>query len=361
MRARLGDASASPIDQLRLFPSADAPTTRRELGLLGVEIMLVWAATGENPDRLLLGGRDVLRWCAYLSDPSLQEALALVGSHLDSLALSDLSTARMKAEIGRFVSELHLLDVPSLRDATVQHAETFMNGAVRGRAGREPWREPSPATVRLRRTALRTLYMIARHLGLAENDPTLDLRVAGTIGLSTRPLTDEEETLGRIASRMSFFDTRGPAIWALGQATATMAEAGRVQVLDVEVDRGRVRLCGTKKREPRWGCLSVWGQEQIAQRIAEIGGDADRYVVYDGNGGLDRPDSAVSNKLIEIFNVGGIRHHGVRPGSLPAWAGRRVFEESGRIEEVARALGVRSLDIAAEIIGWGWRDDATPI
>ena len=43
-----------------------------------------------------------------------------------------------------------------------------------------------------------------------------------------------------------------------------------------------------------------------------------------------------------------------RPGSVVAWAGRRVFEESGSIEEVARRLGIRSLDRAARFIGWGW-------
>ena len=45
----------------------------------------------------------------------------------------------------------------------------------------------------------------------------------------------------------------------------------------------------------------------------------------------------------------------VGPGSLAAWAGRRVMRETGRIEAVAVALGVRSLDRAALIIGWDWR------
>jgi integrase len=160
---------------------------------------------------------------------------------------------------------------------------------------------------------------------------------------------------------MSFFDTRNPSIWALGQATAVMAEAGRATVADVELDRGRVWLAGTKKREPRWRYLTDWGQEQLAARIEELGNDPNRCLVYDGGGGLDRPDSAASNKLIEIFDIAGIREEGVRPGSLAAWAGRRVYEETSRIEEAARALGVRSLDIAADIIGWGWRDDATSI
>ena len=46
----------------------------------------------------------------------------------------------------------------------------------------------------------------------------------------------------------------------------------------------------------------------------------------------------------------------MRPGSVVAWAGRKVFEETGSIEEVARRLGMRSLDRAAQFIGLGWKD-----
>jgi hypothetical protein len=48
----------------------------------------------------------------------------------------------------------------------------------------------------------------------------------------------------------------------------------------------------------------------------------------------------------------------VRPASIAGWAGRRVFEESGRVEDAARVLGVRSLDSAARMIGLDWVGDA---
>jgi integrase/recombinase XerC len=48
---------------------------------------------------------------------------------------------------------------------------------------------------------------------------------------------------------------------------------------------------------------------------------------------------------------------GVRPGSIAAWAGRRVLADTGRIDEVARAMGQRSLDRTAEVIGWNWLDE----
>ncbi|MDQ3430907.1 MAG: integrase, partial [Actinomycetota bacterium] len=48
---------------------------------------------------------------------------------------------------------------------------------------------------------------------------------------------------------------------------------------------------------------------------------------------------------------------GVRPSSVAAWAGRKVFEQTQRIETVAQSLGLRSLDRTARFIGWDWSHD----
>jgi hypothetical protein len=50
----------------------------------------------------------------------------------------------------------------------------------------------------------------------------------------------------------------------------------------------------------------------------------------------------------------------VRPTSLTAWVGVGVMRTTRRIEAVAMALGVRSLDAAARIIGWDWTTDTRP-
>ena len=39
---------------------------------------------------------------------------------------------------------------------------------------------------------------------------------------------------------------------------------------------------------------------------------------------------------------------------MVAWAGTKVLERTGRIELVADALGLMSLDSAASFIGWEW-------
>ena len=45
----------------------------------------------------------------------------------------------------------------------------------------------------------------------------------------------------------------------------------------------------------------------------------------------------------------------VRPLSVVAWAGRQILDETGRIDDVARRLGMRSLDRAAQLIGFDWQ------
>ena len=44
----------------------------------------------------------------------------------------------------------------------------------------------------------------------------------------------------------------------------------------------------------------------------------------------------------------------LRPVSVAAWAGRSLLDKTGRIDAVARLLGVRSLDRAARIVAWDW-------
>lgn len=47
---------------------------------------------------------------------------------------------------------------------------------------------------------------------------------------------------------------------------------------------------------------------------------------------------------------------GVRPGSLTAYAARRVFDRTGRIEDAACLIGSPSLDTTATLIAYGWQD-----
>ena len=360
MRAHLLSTTRSGLELPSGLDNACEGEIRDDLTALGAATARSWAIMdGRNPDRPFLPLREVLARSAWLTQPSLQESLALVASHLDSLGFTDLSYRRMNAEIGRYVSELHFRGVRSLNAATPEHARTFVFGPVRDRVRRDEWKDPAPATTALRRTATRTLYMVARHLGLADSDPTLDIKVEPRTGRRARPLSEGEEMLGRVASRMYFTDAWNPSIWALGQASATTSEMGAARVRDVRLNSRNVWLTGSRNREPRWGKLTYWGHDMLAARIEELDNDPDRLLVYDGIGGLDRAASSVGMRMIDILTRAGLREPSIVPSSLAAWAGRVTFDETSRIECAAKTLGVRSLDAAAEIIGWKWGDDAS--
>jgi len=61
--------------------------------------------------------------------------------------------------------------------------------------------------------------------------------------------------------------------------------------------------------------------------------------------------------LKRILNEAGLRGDGsVKPESVRAWAGHRIWVETGRIESAAVALGCRSLDTTARIVGYEWAE-----
>ncbi|MDP9337204.1 MAG: hypothetical protein M3Q30_28345, partial [Actinomycetota bacterium] len=220
---------------------------------------------------------------------------------------------------------------------------------------------PSIATMRLRRSALRLLFRTARELGLAERDPTLDLVLPPRMNESARPLTDEEIDSCRRICLHDLASTRLSVAWALGEATARTAEIPHVTVGDVDLASGRVWLRGSAKTESRWGALTEWGASQVARHVRGLGNVArDPALAYGGSGNLESRRSFSCQAIRETLQRAGLTNDPyVRPASLTAWAGVGVMRTTRRIEAVATALGVRSLDTAARIIGWDWTTNPT--
>ena len=216
---------------------------------------------------------------------------------------------------------------------------------------------PSLATQHLRRSAVRLLFRGARRLELSSSDPTLDLILPPRSSLALRPLTDDEVLLCRSCSLTSLTDTRSPAAWALAEATATTAEIPAVRPGDVDLESATVRLAGSTKREPRSGQFSDWGRLQIERRLRYLASESSgaSHIVYLGDGS---PESRQASSCLAIKATlvrAGLGHEpDVRPASVPAWAGATAFAAHGRIDLVARSLGLRSLDQAARAIAWDW-------
>ncbi len=252
----------------------------------------------------------------------------------------------------QFASNGH--GVRSLDEVTAQVAEGFVHATTDAGHG------PSVSTMHWRRTALRLLFRAARQAGLVGGDPTLDIVLPPRSSLGTRPLTDDEVGLCRSVAQWSLNGSRRAAVWALAEATCRSSELPHVTADDVDLDLGRVWIAGGKATDQREGQLTEWGLGQLRARIEELD-EPTRPLVYSGRSPAGPGQVSGASALVDVLTRAGLHHErDVRPGSVAAWAGRRVLEETGRIDLVARALGVRSLDRAAGIVAWDWRSDPEP-
>jgi len=267
----------------------------------------------------------------------------------ETSVLSDQSLRRLEPLLERFRQFAERsAGAGALAVVTPDVVERFVHArTTRGRTA------PSPATMHARRSAVRLLFRTGRRLGLCVSDPTLDVVLPPRSGLRARPLTDDEVALCRSASLYSLDATRLPAAWALAEATVRSGELAGVRVTHVDLDNARVWIAGSSRTEPRWGVLSTWGCKQLGRRLETLG-DAS-LVVYAGAGSAESRQASSCQAIHETLVRAGLTGEAdVRPVSVAAWAGRAAFERTGRVEDAARVLGVRTLDRAAAVIGWDW-------
>jgi integrase/recombinase XerC len=246
------------------------------------------------------------------------------------------------------------LRLDSVEQISAGHVSQFIRASISTPTGRQ---SPSVATMHLRRSALRLYFRTLRQLGMAVGDPTQDLVVPPRSCLAVRPLTDDEIVVCRSFSLQTLTATRQPAAWALAEATARTSEIPHIVISDLDFTNRRVWIHGSSKAEARWGLLTDWGATQLARRVGSLKNVAteDPAVAYEGRGSEESAQASSCIAIAETLMRAGIgREPDVRPGSVVAWVGQRIFEETASIEEVARRLGIRSLDRAARFIGWGW-------
>jgi integrase len=249
---------------------------------------------------------------------------------------------------GRFMSRA--FGAASLAEASASQVEAFV------RSTNLDGSLPSVATMRLRRSVVRSVFRTGRELGFVDGDPTVDVALPPRTNEAARPLTDLEVQRCRRVALDDLTSTRLAVPWALGEATARTGEIPRLTVGDLDLDRGAVWIHGSSNTEPRWGYLSPWGVGQLERHLRDHGSKAPSATLTQSATTNTESRRAYSSQAIReaLRGAGLLEDATVRPASLTAWAGRQVLSETGRIDEAARALGMRSLDGAARLIGWDW-------
>jgi integrase len=257
---------------------------------------------------------------------------------------------RLIRRFGTFVERAHGLQLAS--DISPKHVRSFLEASTGSGTA------PSAATMHLRRTAVRLLFRQAAKHGAGMGDPTAGIELPPRSYLSFRPLADDEIELGRSFARNSLSATREPAAWALSEAGARTSELPGVRVCDVDLNLGVVRIAGGAKTAPRWGSLTAWGLVQLRRRIEhlEAQGPEVPLICAELGGRTRARANAYASVRASLVRAGLGDEPGVCPNSVVAWRGASAIRAGSSIEQVARMLGIRSLDRTASFIGWDWAE-----
>ncbi|MBN7548413.1 site-specific integrase [Mycobacteroides abscessus subsp. abscessus] len=216
------------------------------------------------------------------------------------------------------------------------------------------------ATMHNRRAALRAYFRTARRLGLMVHDPTLGIHVPRPTAARARPLHDEEVALVRPVSQQTIH-TRHAATIALLLSGAHTSELGHIRISDIDTHVNTVWAHGSTKHRARLLPLDTWARRVIDQRIAyliERGAGVGAVLCTASDGSDAQRQARVCMTVRDVFTRAGLAGTvGIRPSSLTAYAARRVFEDTGRIELAAKLIGAGSLDSVASLIGYRWSHD----
>jgi hypothetical protein len=275
-------------------------------------------------------------------------AISYLAHLVDTGDYTDATVAKASGLIARFVKYSELQHgVADVREFQRHHARAFIDAPVLG----DELRSPASRTKENRRWAIDLFFKTLRGLGLYDGDPLLDSARLARSHAFYRPLLDTEIERCRGFTRIRSDDTIGPARWALAEATGTDAEIPRVLASDYDRTNGRVWLPSGKRGLSRWGYLTPWGVDAVEHRIAALRSSDPAVLAYEGRRPAHSQQAAVSATLRRVLNRAGLAlDKTVRPSSVRAWAGLRVYHQTQDIQEVALRLGLHSLDDARRTI-----------
>ncbi|MEU3879799.1 hypothetical protein [Streptomyces californicus] len=281
--------------------------------------------------------------------------------------MSPQSNRAFRQLLERYASYSNNRGVSLLSEATPGIAEDFVLAKGRTRHGRIG--DCANATLHQRRAVLRSFYRILYDLGLSDTDPTRGIRLPERTRTRVRPLDEDEAIALRQAAEYVTRPSRHGAAAALALSGGHTGEIGHIRVRDLDEEAVAVWMHGSTRTDPRWCPLDPWALRVLKARAAfvtrqqvraETAPDA-RLAVSSA----PAPDEQLQARacvavadLIRRIGLGADPH--VKPASLTAYAAVRAYDDTGRVEDVARLLGLRSLDRAADLIGLDWAAPGTP-
>ncbi|MFC6984821.1 hypothetical protein [Streptomyces cirratus] len=260
--------------------------------------------------------------------------------------------------IERLISFARAQQVTQLDDITAALAEAFVNAPGHDRH-RGVIATPAGGTRRQRRSAVTSLFTHARALGLTKAAPMVD---SATIARSPRQpgadLQPHEVARLQFHSERGMPATRHAALLALLLAGFCSAEVGAAASGDLDLDARSVHTNGSTRTSARSCPLDEWGCQVLGLRAAYLGrrGPGPHQLVASATSAPSVVQSSVGSGFGDIARRSGLSTHTrkVEPRDITRYVARKILNETGQLSEVARRLGLSSLDVAAGLADLQW-------
>lgn len=298
---------------------------------------------------------------------TIRQALLEVSRHWLRLATDGdmaIETVDLYIQISeRFDLFAHAHDVHQMDDVTGQLTDSFMTAPGRDRHNNINL-VPKDSTRRQRRCALASLFAHARALGLTQAVPLLDSPPIPRPPRSTGAelTSDEIETL-QFHSERGMPATRHAALLGLLLSGLTSAETAQTTAGDLDLAEACVTTGGSTRTNPRTCPLSPWAAHALQLRSRYLGEHrpAQHRLVTDSSTRY-AAQASVGAGFNEIARRSGLATtvRKVEPRDITRYVARQVLLESGQISEVARRLGLSSLDNAADLAALAWNTGEAP-
>ncbi|WP_043264792.1 hypothetical protein [Streptomyces sp. CT34] len=222
---------------------------------------------------------------------------------------------------------------------------------------------PAAGTRRQRRSALEALFYEARAQGLTKAAPLVDLP---PIPRSTRkPGTQLDEAdiqQLRFQAERGMPDTRHAALLALLLAGLHSAEIAKATTTDLDLTGAGVWTDGATRTRARNCPLDDWGAHVLGLRCAHLlraGAPGMPQPLVTGASSAYRAQASVCSGFGDIARRSGLAtsQRRVEPKDITRYVARATLQETGQLSEVARRLGLSSLDSAASFASLRWLPD----
>ncbi|WP_129308542.1 hypothetical protein [Streptomyces sp. L2] len=223
---------------------------------------------------------------------------------------------------------------------------------------------PAGSTRRQRRSAIASFFAHARSLGMTKAAPLLD-----SPPIKRGPRSPGASLTARDIESLQFHAERGmpatrhAALLALLLAGLHSAETAAADTTDLDLAHARVSTAGATRTHPRTCRLTEWGVYVLGLRAARLdrSGCGPHRLVTSTKSSRYGAQASVGAGFNDIARNAGLAtpKRKVEPRDITRYVARQILHETGQLSEVARRLGLSSLDAAAGLAGLAWRNEDT--